>query len=46
MTSKGYDIYKDAITKILDEYKEWKAYSIGDEDRKRPVINHKQSCKN
>ena len=39
-TSKGYDIYKDAITKILDEYKEWKAYSIGDEDRKRPVIKH------
>ncbi len=39
-TSKGYDIYKDAITKVLDEYKEWKAYSIGDEDRKRPVINH------
>ncbi len=39
-TSKGYDIYKDAITKILDEYKDWKAYSIGDEDRKRPVINH------
>ena len=39
-TSKGYDIYKDAITKVLDEYKEWKAYSIGDEDRKRPVIKH------
>ena len=39
-TSKGYDIYKDAITKILDEYKDWKAYSIGDEDRKRPIINH------
>jgi len=39
-TSKGYDIYKDAIIKVLDEYKEWKAYSIGDEDRKRPVINH------
>ncbi len=39
-TSKGYDIYKDAITKVLDEYEEWKAYSIGDEDRKRPVINH------
>ena len=39
-TSKGYDIYKDAITKILDEFKEWKAYSIGDEDRKRPYINH------
>ncbi len=39
-TSKGYDIYKDAITKILDEFKDWKAYSIGDEDRKRPIINH------
>ena len=39
--SKGYDIYKDAILKILDEFDEWKAYSIGDEDRKRPIINHK-----
>ena len=39
-TSKGYDIYKDAIIKVLDEYKEWKAYSIGDESRSRPVINH------
>ncbi len=38
--SKGYDIYKDAITKILDEYKNWKAFSIGDEDRDRPYINH------
>ena len=40
-TSKGYDIYKDAITKILDEFEDWKAYSIGDEDRKRPFIDHK-----
>ena len=39
-TSKGYDIYKDAITKILDEFNDWKAYSIGDEDRKRPIIIH------
>ncbi len=39
-TSKGYDIYKDAITKILNEFKNWKGYSIGDEDRKRPIINH------
>ena len=38
--SKGYDIYKEAITKILDEYKSWKAFSIGDEDRDRPYINH------
>ena len=38
--SKGYDIYKSAIIKILNEYKDWKAFSIGDEDRERPVINH------
>ncbi len=38
--SKGYDIYKDAILKILNEFKNWKAYSIGNEDRKRPIINH------
>ena len=38
--SKGYDIYKDAVTKILNEFKDWKAYSIGDESRTRPIINH------
>jgi len=40
--SKGYDIYGHAITKILDEFPEWKAFSIGDEKRNRPVINHKK----
>ena len=39
--SKGYDIYKDAVIKILNEFKDWKAYSIGDESRSRPIINHK-----
>ena len=39
--SKGYDIYKNSVTRILDEFVDWKAYSIGDESRKRPVINHK-----
>ncbi len=39
--SKGYDIYRDAILKILDEYPLWKAYSIGDESRNKPTINHK-----
>jgi glycosyltransferase involved in cell wall biosynthesis len=39
--SKGYDLYKDAITEILDEFKDWKAFSIGDEDRIRPIISHK-----
>ena len=38
--SKGYDIYGDAIIKILDEFKEWQAYSIGDEKRNRPIISH------
>ena len=38
--SKGYDIYRDAIIKILNEFKEWKAYSIGDERRDRPYIDH------
>ena len=38
--SKGYDIYRDAITKILDEFKNWEAFSIGDESRNKPVINH------
>ena len=39
--SKGYDIYKDAVTEILNEFNDWKAYSIGDESRTRPIINHK-----
>ncbi len=39
--SKGYDVYKGAVIKILNEFKDWKAYSIGDESRSRPIINHK-----
>ena len=39
--SKGYDIFKESVTKILDEFDDWKAYSIGDESRKRPIIKHK-----
>ncbi len=38
--SKGYDIFRDALTKILNEYKDWKAFSIGDESRERPIFNH------
>ena len=38
--SKGYDIYRDAILKILDKNKDWSAYSIGDESRNKPTINH------
>ncbi len=39
--SKGYDLFKDAVLKILNEFSDWKAYSIGDEDRRNIYINHK-----
>ena len=38
--SKGYDLYGEAIIKILDEYKDWNAFSIGSEKRNRPIIEH------
>ena len=38
--SKGYDIFKDAIIRILEKFPNWKAYSIGDEDRRNIYINH------
>ncbi len=38
--SKGYDIFSKAIIKILDEFPQWKAISIGDEDRRSIYINH------
>ena len=40
--SKGYDIFCKSIIKILDEFSEWKALSIGDEDRRSIYLNHKQ----
>ena len=41
-TAKGYDIFRDAVIKILNKYPDWKAFSIGDETRQRPIIKHKQ----
>ena len=38
--SKGYDIFSKAIIKILDEFPQWKAISVGDEDRRSIYINH------
>ena len=38
--SKGYDIFKDAVIKILNNFPKWKAYSLGDEDRRSIYINH------
>ena len=36
--SKGYDIYGSAIIKILNEFKDWTAFSIGDEKRNKPIF--------
>ncbi len=38
--SKGYDIFKDAVVRILDKFPKWNAYSLGDEDRRDIYINH------
>ena len=38
--SKGYDIYAKTITKILDEFPNWRALSVGDEERRSIYINH------
>ena len=40
--SKGYDIFKNYILKVLNEFPHWKAYSIGDEDRRSIYIEHNQ----
>ena len=39
--SKGYDIFGDAIIKILDKHKNWKAYVYGDEPREKLYFEHK-----
>tara|TARA_Y100000992_G_scaffold184019_1_gene124340 strand:- start:118 stop:1860 length:1743 start_codon:yes stop_codon:yes gene_type:complete len=38
--SKGYDIFKEAIIKILGEFPNWNAISLGDEDRRNIYISH------
>ena len=40
-SAKGYDLFGDAIIKILDKYKDWKAIVIGDEPRENILFNHK-----
>ena len=39
--SKGYDIFCNAIVKILNKYPEWKANVIGDEQRDKISVKHK-----
>ena len=40
--SKGDDIFRTAVKKILDEFPVWSSLSVGDEDRRSIYINHKQ----
>ena len=38
--AKGYDIFGDAIIKILNKHKKWSAKVIGDEPREKLVYKH------
>ncbi len=38
--SKGYDLFKNSIIKILNEFPKWSAMSVGDEDRRNIYITH------
>ncbi len=39
--SKGYDVFGNAIIKILNNNSKWKALVIGDEQRDKIIFNHK-----
>ncbi len=40
-SAKGYDLFGEAILKILDKHKDWKSIVIGDEPREKIVFEHK-----
>ena len=40
--SKGYDIFGNAITKILDKHNDWSSIVIGDEPRDKLKFSHKK----
>ena len=39
--AKGYDIFGEAIVKILNKYPDWKSVVIGDEPREKLLYKHK-----
>ena len=41
-TSKGYDIFGEAIIKILNKYPEWSAIVIGNESRQKLFYKHQR----
>ena len=40
-SAKGYDIFGDAIIRILNKHKNWQANVIGDEPREKLIFKHK-----
>ena len=40
-SAKGYDIFGEAIIRILNKYPTWKSTVIGDEPREKLIFNHK-----
>ena len=40
--AKGYDVFGNAIIKILDKHKDWKAVVIGDEEREKIDFQHER----
>ena len=40
-SAKGFDIFGKTIIRILNKYKDWKAYIIGDEPREKMFFLHK-----
>ena len=43
--SKGYDLFGNAVLKILNKYSNWKGIVIGDEPRDKIDFNHKNLIK-
>ncbi len=41
-SSKGYDVFGEAVIKILNKYKNWKALAIGNEPREKYDFNHER----
>ncbi len=40
-SAKGYDIFGEAILKILDEFSSWNCVVVGDEPREKHIFKHK-----
>jgi glycosyltransferase involved in cell wall biosynthesis len=40
-SAKGYDLFGQAILKILNKYKDWSSLVVGDEPREKLIFKHK-----